>query len=318
MGNRPRVVALDDYQDVVRSCGPWERLDGRIDLEVVTEHLADADELVARLAGAQVVVAMRERTPFDEHLLARLPDLELLVTKGMWNAAIDLDAAARHGVTVGGTENASSPTAELTWALILALRKNLLVEASAVREGGWQRTLGRELAGATLGVVGLGNLGARVARVGLAFGMRVVAWSQNLRPERAAEVGVEAVSKGELLATSDVVTLHLKLSDRTRGIIGPAELEAMRSDALLVNTSRGPLVDTEALLEALRAGTIGGAGLDVYDDEPLPVDHPLRTAPNTVLTPHVGFVTRESYEHHFAQVVEGIEAWLEGSPVRVL
>jgi phosphoglycerate dehydrogenase-like enzyme len=318
MGNRPRVVALDDYQDVVRSCGPWERLDGRIDLEVVTEHLADADELVARLAGAQVVVAMRERTPFDEHLLARLPDLELLVTKGTWNAAIDLEAAARHGVTVSGTENASSPTAELTWALILALRKNLLVETASVRAGGWQRTLGRELSGATLGVVGLGNLGARVARVGLAFGMRVVAWSQNLRPERAAEVEVEAVSKEELLATSDVVTLHLKLGDRTRGIIGAAELEAMRSDAVLVNTSRGPLVDTEALLEALRAGTIGGAGLDVYDDEPLPVDHPLRTAPNTVLTPHVGFVTRESYEHHFAQVVEGVEAWLEGSPVRVL
>jgi phosphoglycerate dehydrogenase-like enzyme len=318
MGRRLRVVALDDYQDVVRSCGPWERLGGRIDLEAVTEHLADPDELVARLAGAQIVVAMRERTPFDEHLLARLPDLGLLLTKGMWNAAIDLDAAARHGVTVSGTRNASSPTAELTWALILALRKNLLVETAAVREGGWQRTLGRELAGATLGVVGLGNLGARVARVGLAFGMRVVAWSQNLRPERAAELEVEAVSKEELLATSDVVTLHLKLSDRTRGIIGATELDAMRSDAALVNTSRGALVDTEALLEALRAGTIGGAGLDVYDDEPLPVDHPLRTAPNTVLTPHVGFVTREGYEHHFTQVVEGIEAWLAGTPIRVL
>jgi phosphoglycerate dehydrogenase-like enzyme len=318
VASRAKVIALDDYQGVVRACGPWGRLEDRIDLEVVTEHLADEDALVERLAGAKVVVAMRERTPFHEELLARLPDLELLLTKGMWNAAIDLDAAARHGVTVSGTENASAPTAELTWALILALRKNLLAETAAMREGGWQRTLGRELAGATLGIVGLGNLGSRVARVGLAFGMRVCAWSQHLQPQRAAEVGVEAVSKDELLTAADVVTLHLKLSDRTRGIIGAPELETMRPDAVLVNTSRGSLVDTAALLDALRTGSIGGAGLDVYDEEPLPADHPLRTAPNTVLTPHVGFVTREGYEHHFTQVVEGIEAWLEGAPVRVL
>jgi phosphoglycerate dehydrogenase-like enzyme len=317
MAERVKVVALDDYQGVVRSCGPWARLDDRIDLEVIEEHLAD-EELVPRLEDAAVVVAMRERTPFHAELLARLPALRLLVTKGTWNAAIDLEAASRRGVVVSGTENASAPTAELTWALILALRKNLLEETAAVREGGWQRTLGRELAGATLGVVGLGNLGTRVARVGAAFGMRVVAWSQHLQADRAAAVGVQAVTKDDLLTSADVVTLHLKLSDRTRGIIGAAELAAMAPDAVLVNTSRGPLVDTDALLEALRTGSIGGAGLDVYDEEPLAPDHPLRTAPNTVLTPHVGFVTREGYEHHFTQVVEGIEGWLAGEPIRVM
>jgi phosphoglycerate dehydrogenase-like enzyme len=315
---RVKVVALDDYQDAVRGCGPWDQLADRIDLEVVTEYIGDRDALAARLADAEVAVAMRERTRFDAELLDRLPALRLLVTKGMWNAAIDLDAATRNGVTVCGTRNVSDPTAELTWALILALRKNLLVETAAMREGRWQQTLGGELRGATLGVIGLGNLGSKVAAVGLAFGMDVVAWSQNLTAGRAAEVGVEAVSKPELLSRADIVTLHLKLSDRSRGTIGADELAAMKPDALLVNTSRGPLIDTDALLRALHDGTIGGAGLDVYDEEPLPADHPLRSAPNTVLTPHVGYVTREGYEAHFRQVVEGIGAWLDGTPVRVL
>lgn len=313
-----RVVALDDYQDVVRACGPWDRLGDGVELVTVTEHIADRGELVRLLAGAEVVVAMRERTVFDRELLERLPDLQLLLTKGMWNDAIDLQTASEQGVVVSGTENASDPTAELTWALILALTKNLVVEERAVRDGGWQRTLGSELAGATLGVIGLGKLGTRVARVGQAFGMDVIAWSQNLREETAHSAGVRAVTKQELLHRADVVTLHLRLSERTRGVIGAGELDAMRSTAVLVNTSRGPLIDEQALLDALNAGTIAGAGLDVYDVEPLPVDHPLRSTPNTVLTPHVGFVTREGYEHHFHQVVEGIAAWREGTPVRVM
>lgn len=312
------MVALDDYQDVVRECGPWDDLGDRIELISIGEHIADVDVLVDRLAGAQVVLAMRERTRFDHEVLARLPDLRLLVTKGMKNAAIDLEAAANHGVTVCGTTNIGHPTAEVTWALILALTKNLLAEDRAMREGGWQHLLPTEFVGATLGVIGLGQLGTKVAAVGQAFGMDVVAWSQNLQPETAAAVGVRAVSKDELLRIADVVTLHLRLSQRARGIIGAAELQAMRSTALLINTSRGPLVDEAALLEALEGGVIGGAGLDVYDVEPLPRDHPLRSAPNTVLTPHLGYVSRQAYEDHFRQTVEDIGAWLDGSPIRVL
>lgn len=313
-----RVVCLDDYQDVVRDLGPWEQLGDRIDLVVSNEHITDTDQLVALLEGAEVVVAMRERTTFDRALLERLTDLRLLVTKGMWNAAIDLDAAREQGIVVSGTVNASRPTVEIAWTLILALVRDLLAQDRAIREGGWQRGIGGELAGRTLGVVGLGNLGSKVAHVGQAFGMDVVAWSQNLRPEVATDQGVRPVTKEELLATSDVVTLHLKLSDRTTGIIGARELAAMKPTAFIVNTSRGPLIDEQALLTALREGWIAGAGLDVYDVEPLPRDHPLRTAPNTVLTPHVGYVTEESYRHHFEQVVEGIGAWLDGSPIRVL
>ena len=313
-----RVVSLDDYQDVTRRFGPWDELGDRVELVTVTEHLADRAALVERLQGAAVVLAMRERTVFDRDLLASLPDLRLLVTKGTWNAAIDLEAADDLGIVVSGTHNASDPTAELTWALILALCKHVVSEDRAVRDGGWQRSIGRELAGATLGVVGLGNLGTKVARVGQAFGMEVIAWSQNLRPEAAADVGVRAVPKETLLRTADIVTIHLKLSARTRGIIGAAEIDHLQPTALLVNTSRGPLVDEEALRSALHAGAIAGAGIDVYETEPLPVDHPWRSTPNTVLTPHVGYVTEEGYRHHFTQAVEGIAAWLDGAPIRVL
>ena len=313
-----KVVCLDDYQDVVRDCGPWEELADRIELVTSTEHVRDPDRLVTLLAGAEVVVAMRERTTFDGDLLERLPDLRLLLTKGMWNAAIDLEVARQRGVVVSGTVNASSPTVEVTWTLILALVRDLLAQERSIRNGGWQAGLGGEVAGRTLGVIGLGRLGSKVAKIGQAFGMDVVAWSQNLRPEVAAEQGVRAVTKEELLAASDVVTLHLKLSERSEGVIGAAELAAMKSTAFIVNTSRGPLIDEAALLAALAEGQIAGAGLDVYDVEPLPTDHPLRSAPNTVLTPHVGYVTQESYVHHFTQVVEGIRAWLDGAPVRVL
>jgi phosphoglycerate dehydrogenase-like enzyme len=252
---------------------------------------------------------MRERTPFPRSVLAQAPNLKLLVTTGMANASIDLDACRDLGIEVRGTTGLRSSTAELTWGLVLALARHICVEDRRVREGGWQRTVGLELAGARLGVVGLGKLGAEVARIGLAFGMDVVAWSQNLTLERAAEVGVRLVDKHELFSTSDVVTLHLKLSDRTHGIVGAPELALMQPTAYLVNTSRGPLVDEAALVDALRHYSIAGAGLDVFDVEPLPADHPLRSLPNTVVTPHIGYVTTATYEGWWRQVVENIRAW---------
>ncbi|AGL17071.1 D-2-hydroxyacid dehydrogenase family protein [Actinoplanes sp. N902-109] len=313
-----KIVVLDDYQRVARTYGPFDSLAGA-EVEVVHEHIADPGELAAALRGAEVVVAMRERTPFRS--FDKLPDLRLLVTTGMVNAAIDLAAAAAHGVTVCGTEPAGSGyanTAELTWALILAVQRHVVTEDRAVREGRWQTTVGTDLAGSTLGVLGLGRLGTQVARVGQAFGMRVIAWSQNLTPERAAEGGATYVSKDELFATSDVLTVHLKLSRRTTGLIGAAELAAMKPSAVLVNTSRGPIVDEAALVTALTAGTIAGAGLDVFDVEPLPAGHPLRDAPNTVLLPHIGYVTDAGYRAMYEQAVEDIRAWQAGAPVRVL
>jgi phosphoglycerate dehydrogenase-like enzyme len=310
-----RVLVLDDYQDVARQFGPWGDLD--VDLDVRTEHLDDAN-LIAALRDVEVVVAMRERTPFPRDVLAAAPNLKLLVTTGMANASIDLDACRELGIEVRGTTGLRTSTAELTWGLVLALARHICTEDRGVREGGWQRTLGLELAGARLGVVGLGKLGAEVARIGLAFGMEVVAWSQNLQPERAAAVGVRAVEKHELFATSDVVTLHLKLSERTRGIVGAPELSVMRPTAYLINTSRGPLVDEAALVDALRRRTIAGAGLDVFDVEPLPVDHPLRTLPNTVLTPHIGYVTIATYQEWWRQVVEDIKSWADGEALRML
>jgi phosphoglycerate dehydrogenase-like enzyme len=261
---------------------------------------------------------MRERTPFPAGLFPRLPNLRLVVTTGMRNAAIDLAAAARHSVTVCGTKALGSPTAELAWGLILALARRIPQEDRRMREGGWQSTVGVGLEAKTLGILGLGRLGSAVARIGAAFGMRRVAWSENLTAERAADCGAELVTKDELLRAADVVTIHLVLSDRTRGLIGPRELALMKPTAFLVNTSRGPIVDEEALVAALKAGVIGGAGLDVYDREPLPADHPLRRAPRTVLTPHLGYVTEETYRAFYEQTVEDIEAFLAGAPVRVL
>lgn len=316
-----RVLILDDYQDVAREFGPWQQLAGLpgapFELDVRTEHLDD-EALTAALDGADIVVAMRERTPFTREVLATAPALKLLVTTGMANASIDLDACRELGVEVRGTGGLRTSTAELTWGLILVLARHICAEDRQVRAGGWQHTLGLELAGARLGVVGLGKLGGEVARIGLAFGMDVVAWSQNLQPAQAAELGVRAVAKDELFATSDVVTVHLKLSDRTRGVIGRDELALMRRSAYIVNTSRGPLIDEVALIEALRSGSIAGAGLDVFDVEPLPADHPLRTLPNTVLTPHVGYVTTGTYERWWQQVVEDISSWAEGEALRVL
>jgi phosphoglycerate dehydrogenase-like enzyme len=312
-----RVVVLDDYQDVARQFGPWSDLGPQLSLDVVTAHLTGG-ELLSRLAGAEVVVAMRERTALDRALLSGLPDLRLLVTTGMANAAIDMAAAAELGITVCGTGILASPTAELTWGLVLALARRLPAEDASMRRGDWQLGVGTELAGKTFGVIGLGRLGQRVARVAQAFEMSVLAWSQNLDPDLARGLGVEPVSKADLLRGSDFVSLHLKLSDRTRGIIGAADLALMRPSAYLVNTSRGPLVDTDALLAALSAGRIAGAGIDVYDEEPLPREHPLRSAPRTVLTPHIGYVTDGTYQVFFTDAVADIVAWLAGEPLRVL
>jgi phosphoglycerate dehydrogenase-like enzyme len=302
-----RVAILDDYQDAARAFADWDSLDA----EVVTfrDHLAGDDEVVERLRDFDVVMAMRERTPFPRERLERLPNLRLLVTTGMGNASIDTDAARELGITVAGTGGTPTHTAELTWGLILALARHIPAEDRAVREGGWQHTVGLELAGLTLGVIGLGRLGSQVARIGEAFGMQVIAWSQNLDTP---------LTKEELLRRSDIVTVHVRLSERTRGLIGAAELAAMKPTALLVNTSRGPIVDEAALLSALHEGRIAGAGIDVYDTEPLPPDHPLRSAPNTVLTPHIGYVTGASYTAFFQDALEDVAAFLSGDPVRVI
>jgi phosphoglycerate dehydrogenase-like enzyme len=313
-----RVAVLDDYGSVARALGPWDRLDGRAEVEFLAEHLVDEDALAARLARFDVVVAMRERTPFPRSLLSRLPALRLLVTTGMANASIDLDAARDHGVLVCGTASRGAGPVELTWALILGLVRRVREEDAAVRAGGWQQGVGGDLEGRRLGLLGLGRLGSRVAAVGLAFGMEVVAWSENLRAEDAAAVGATRVEREELLRTSDVVSIHLRLSDRTRGLIGAGELRLMGREALLINTSRGPIVDEAALLQALHDGSIGGAGLDVFDFEPLPPVHPLRTAPRALLTPHLGYVTEATFRLFFEEAVQDIEAFLDGAPVRLL
>lgn len=310
-----RVVVLDDYQGVAASYADWASLDG--DVEFCRERLAGA-ALTETLAGAEVVVAMRERTPFPSDVLERLPDLRLLVTTGMANASIDLEAARARGIVVCGTDSPASATPELAWGLILSVLRSIPAEDANMRAGGWQTTVGGDLDGRRLGIVGLGRLGSRMAAIGRAFGMDVVAWSTNLDAARAAEAGATAVPKEQLFATSDVVTIHYKLSARSRGLVGAAELAAMKPSAILVNTSRGPIVDAAALLSALREGRIRGAGIDVYDDEPLAADHPLRSAPRTVLTPHLGYVTEGTYRVFYPQAVEDIAAWSAGAPIRVL
>ena len=312
-----RCVILDDYQGVATSYADWSVLDG-IEPVALRTHLEGA-ELEQALRGAEVVVAMRERTPFPARLLERLPDLRLLVTTGMRNASLDLAAATARGITVCGTESSSTPPVELTWALIHGLTRHLVTEATGLRSGGpWQQTVGTDLAGAQLGLVGLGRIGTRVAAVGQAFAMEVVAWSPHLTEDRAAAAGVRLVAKDELMATSDVVSIHLVLSDSTRGLIGADDLALMKHTAYLVNTSRAGLVDTGALVDALASRRIAGAGLDVFDVEPLPADDPLRRLPNVLATPHLGYVSEENYRRFFTQAVEDIAAWRGGSPLRLL
>jgi phosphoglycerate dehydrogenase-like enzyme len=314
-----RIAVLDDYQYVAATFADWSLLPEPVEVVEFSAHIADEDKLVARLQPFDVVIAMRERTPFPRRVLERLPGLRLLVTTGTRNPSIDTTAAKELGITVCGTGAHPSGTAELTWGLILAVARHLPQEDASVRAGGWQQSVGTDLAGAVLGVLGLGRLGSRVAQVGLAFGMDVVAWSQNLTDERAASVGVRRASGlHELLESADVVTIHLQLSDRTRGLIGHAELARMKPTAILVNTARGPIVDEVALVQALREGTIAGAGLDVFDTEPLPPHHPLRELRRAVLTPHLGYVTEATYQVFYREAVEDVAAFLAGAPVRVL
>ncbi|MPY79242.1 MAG: D-2-hydroxyacid dehydrogenase family protein [Actinophytocola sp.] len=310
-----RIAILDDYQNVARSFADWDRLDAEI--TVFTEHIPGPDDVVAALAGFDVVVAMRERTRFSADVLRRLPDLKLLVSTGQRNAAIDVAAANEQGIVVSGTGYIPYPTAEHTWALILAAARHIPEEERNVRESGWQRTVGMSLHGKTLGLIGLGRLGSTVAGIGKAYGMNPIAWSQNLTEERAAEHGVRAVSREELLRTADVVSIHLVLSKRTRGLLGKDDLALMKPGAILVNTSRGPIVDENALIDAVTDGGIRAA-LDVYDTEPLPADHPIRQAPNTVLTPHIGYVADDVYTVFFQDAVEDIAAFAAGEPVRVM
>lgn len=313
-----RIVLLDDYQGVALDYGGWDRVPDEWQLVALEQHIDDADELVEALSDAEIVVAMRERTPFPAAILERLPDLKLLITTGMGNLAIDIEAAAANGIVVCGTGIKGPPTAELSWGLILSLLRSIPTEDAVMREGGWQTTIGGDLDGATLGLVGLGRLGRKMATIGKAFGMEVLAWSQNLNAQAARDAGAEPVEKLELFERADVISVHYKLSERSRGLVGAAEIGAMKPSAYLVNTSRGPLVDTDALLAALESGAIAGAGLDVYDTEPLPADHPLRRAPRTVLTPHLGYVTEDTYATFFSDAVEDVLAYLEGAPVRVL
>jgi phosphoglycerate dehydrogenase-like enzyme len=311
-----RIVVLDDYLEVARDLAPWSSLGA--DVTFLRDPIRDQDELVRTLEGFDVVCAMRERTELPAAVIERLPRLRLIVTSGLQNAAIDLDAARAAGIVVSGTGSTATATAEMTWALILAAARHVAEHDRSMRAGGWQRRLGVALAGRRLGVIGLGKNGAAVARIGLAFGMDVVAWSRNLTPERCAEVGVGLVAYDDLLATSDVITIHLRLSPRTEGLIGAAELARMRSTAILVNTSRGPIVDEAALIDALERGSIGGAALDVYDDEPLPAGHRLRSLERAVLSPHTGYVTDENMGRFYTETVEDIAAFQAGAPIRVL
>tara|TARA_B100000749_G_scaffold276791_1_gene264625 strand:+ start:374 stop:1321 length:948 start_codon:yes stop_codon:yes gene_type:complete len=313
-----KLAILDDYQGVALDSADWSQVEQSADISIFDTHLGDADVVVRALYGFDIIVAMRERTPFPQYVLERLPKLRLLVTTGMRNLAIDLAAARKQGIDVCGTPMLGYPAAEHTWALILSLVKQVPAENLSMHRGGWQVSLSTGLQNNTLGILGLGKLGLQVARVGLAFGMKVQAWSANLTPERCAESGVVYASREALFATSDIVTVHLVLSDRTRGLVGATEFQMMKPTAYLVNTSRGPIVQESALVSALQGGSIAGAGLDVFDTEPLPQNHPLRGLDNAVLTGHTGYVMRENYTTGYRGAVEAISAWLNGKPVRLL
>ncbi|MBU8537822.1 D-2-hydroxyacid dehydrogenase family protein [Falsiroseomonas tokyonensis] len=323
MATLNRLAILDDFQGVALEMGPWKRLPPSLSVQVFRDNLADQDALVERLLPFDAILGIRERTPFPAALLKRLPNLKLLMTTGERNRAFDVAAANAQGITVCGTPSAGAPTVDITWGLILGLLRDLPAQTASLRAGTWQasgapNSIGTSSEGLTLGVVGLGKLGTRVAKVGQALGMKVIAWSQNLTAEAAAAAGATRVEKAELFAQSDVVTLHMILSDRSRGIVGAAELAAMKPSAYIVNTSRGPLIDQPALIAALTEGRIAGAGIDVFDREPLPLDHPLLACPNTILTPHLGYVSRQNFAAYFHGAVETIEAYIADKPIRLL
>ncbi len=307
---KARIAILDDYQNVALEMADWSPLADKATQTVFNDHLDDVDEIVNRLVPFDVVCVMRERTPLTREILARLPQLKLIASTGRRNASIDLAAAADHNIEVMHTGYDSSSTVELTWALILASARNLVIETASVRSGGWQRTVGDGIRGKVLGILGLGNIGTEVARIAQAFGMDVIAWSENLEPEKARERGARWVSKEELFRQADVLTIHLVLSKRTKGLVGTSELSLMKAAARLVNTSRGPIVDEAALVDALRNRQIAGAAIDVFDIEPLPSDHPLRKLDNVHATPHIGYVSRDLYRIFYQDTVANIAEWL--------
>lgn len=306
-----RVAVLDDYQHVALTSADWTVLDGRADVTVFHDHLDTHEALVERLAPFEAICVMRERTPVTRKLIAALPRLKLIASTGRANASIDLDAAKDHGIDVVHTGYSSAPTIELVWSAILGLARDIAGEAASVRNGGWQIGLGAGLRGKTLGILGLGSIGSKVARIGQVFGMQTIAWSQNLTDEAASALGVRKVTKDELLAQSDFLTIHTRLSDRTRGLIGENELALMKPTARLINSSRGPIVDEAALIDALTHGRLAGAAVDVFDTEPLPVEHPFRHLPNVLATPHIGYVTDDMYRTFYGDSVSNIAAWLD-------
>ncbi|MFJ2490484.1 D-2-hydroxyacid dehydrogenase family protein [Pseudomonas iridis] len=313
-----QIAVIDDWQDVARDVVDWSVLAGVGEVTFEHDYPADNAMLAERLGKYAVICVMRERTRFDEDLLKRLPNLKLLVTGGMRNAALDMQAAAALGIRICGTDSYKHAAPELTWTLIMAATRNLLNEANALRAGVWQQGLGGDLHGKTLGILGLGSIGQRVAQFGQVFGMRVIAWSENLTAERAQQAGVTYVSKQQLFEQADVLSVHLVLSDRSRGLVNAQALAWMKSTALLVNTARGPIVDEAALIKALQKQQLGGAALDVFDQEPLPALHPFRTLDNVLATPHVGYVSRQNYQQFFSQMIEDIQAWTAGDSIRLL
>jgi phosphoglycerate dehydrogenase-like enzyme len=314
-----RIAVLDDYQRNAESFANWSSLEPAAKTVFFHDNVSNLEQLVTRLEPFSVVVLIRERTRFGADLIDRLPNLKLIVTIGMANAAIDLAAAKARNLLVSGTDGVDlEATPVLTWALILGITRNLYAEVASVRAGGWQVSIGTDLAGKTLGLLGLGKIGQVIARYASAFKMRVIAWSQNLTSDKAAQHGVERVEKDDLFRQADIVSIHLRLSDRTRNLVSEHELSLMKPAAYLVNSSRGPIVSEAALIVALQTGRIKGAALDVFDKEPLPLDHPFRFLPNVLATPHVGYVTENYYANAFQQIVENIAAWLEGKPRRVI
>ncbi len=312
-GSSPSVAiaVLDDYQGVALTLADWSAIQGRASVTVFTDHLADPEAVVERLLAFDVVCVMRERTPLPRSVIERLPRLKLIASTGTRNASIDVQAAAERGIAVVHTGYSSTPTVELTWALILAGARHVAAEHASLRAGGWQRSVGDDLANKTLGLIGLGRIGSLVARVALALDMKVIAWSQNLTAEAAARAGAQLVSKRELLQQADVVSIHLVLSDRTAGLIDAAAFSLMKATARLVNTSRGPIVVESALRDALATNKIAGAAIDVFDVEPLPAEHPFRKLDNLLATPHIGYVTRDLYERFYRDTVSNIAAWLD-------
>jgi phosphoglycerate dehydrogenase-like enzyme len=313
-----RLAILDDYQNAALSTADWASIGSDVDVQAFHVPFATEDEACERLRDFEVIVAMRERTAFRGTLLKRLPKLQLLVTTGMRNASIDVAAAKEMGILVCGTRSLDYPTAELTWALILALARNVTREDGGMHNGKWQTTIGIGLKGKVLGVLGLGKLGSQVAAIGKAFQMEVIAWSENLLAEHAQSLGVQRVAKEELFRRSDFLTIHTILSKRTRGLVGPQDLAAMKPTAYLINTSRGPIVNEQALLAALENRRIAGAALDVFDQEPLPPEHALRGLKNVILTPHLGYVTQENYRVYYGDAVEDVQGFLAGAPVRII